>query len=61
MRLAAVINGVAIMLALADPSALYAGRKKKAEAAPKQPNILDILDIPRSFGPIRRPSPGSSI
>ena len=51
MRLAAVITGVAIMLTLADPSALYAGKKKKAEAAPKQPNILDVLDYSKIVWP----------
>ena len=51
MRLAAVITGVAIMLTLADPAALYAGKKKKTEAAPKQPNILDVLDYSKIVWP----------
>ena len=51
MRLAAVITGVALVLALADPSALYAGKKKKAEATPKQPNILDVLDYSKIVWP----------
>ncbi len=52
MLSAAVITGVAILLTLADPAALYAGgKKKKTEQAPKQPNILDVLDYSKIVWP----------
>ena len=52
MRSAAVIAGVAILLTLVDPAALYAGgKKKKTEQAPKQPNILDVLDYSKIVWP----------
>lgn len=51
MRSAAVAAAVAMMLTLADPGALYAGKKKKVAEAPKQPNILDILDYSKIVWP----------
>jgi DNA-binding beta-propeller fold protein YncE len=51
MKAAAVAAAVAMMLTLADPAALYAGKKKKTAEAPKQPNILDILDYSKIVWP----------
>jgi len=48
MRLAAV---AVVVLALADPAALFAGGKKKKQEAPKQPNILDALDYSKIVWP----------
>ncbi len=50
-RLAAVVAGVAILLALAGPVALYADKKKKKEEPPKPPNILDVLDYSKIVWP----------
>ena len=51
-RLAAVAAGVVMLLALADPATLCAGgKKKKAEEAPKQPNVLDLLDYSKIVWP----------
>jgi len=51
MKAAAVAAAVAMMLTLADPAALYAGKKKKNAETPKQPNILDILDYSKIVWP----------
>lgn len=51
MKATVVAAAVAMMLTLADPAALYAGKKKKTAEAPKQPNILDILDYSKIVWP----------
>ena len=48
MKLAAV---AVVLLTFADPAALYAGGKKKKQEAPKQPNILDVLDYSKIVWP----------
>lgn len=52
MKSAAVLAGFTILLTLADPATLCAGgKKKKTEEAPKQPNILDMLDYSKIVWP----------
>ena len=52
MKAAAVAAAIAMVLTLADPTALYAGGKKKKTAeGPKPPNILDILDYSKIVWP----------
>jgi DNA-binding beta-propeller fold protein YncE len=52
IRFAAVLVGMLVFLALIDPATLYAGKKKKEEAAaPKQPNILEKLDFSKIVWP----------
>ena len=48
MKLAAV---AVVLLTFADPAALYASGKKKKQEAPKQPNILDVLDYSKIVWP----------
>jgi len=50
MRLAAMMGGLLLFLTLADPAALYAGKKKKEEPA-KQPNLLERLDYSKIVWP----------
>jgi len=49
-RLAAIVAGVVILLTLAEPAALCAGKKKKEEA-PRQPNLLERLDYSKIVWP----------
>ncbi len=53
MRLAAVVAGLVMLLALLDPGALYAGdKKKKQQAAPQKPQtIFDSLDYSKIVWP----------
>jgi DNA-binding beta-propeller fold protein YncE len=52
MKLAAVVAGLMMLLALADPLALYAGnKKKKAEPEAKKPSILDVIDFSKIVWP----------
>ena len=50
VRFTAMLAGVLMLLSFADPLALHAGKKKKAEA-PKQPNILELLDYSKIVWP----------
>jgi DNA-binding beta-propeller fold protein YncE len=52
IRLTTVLIGLLVFLTLADPAALYAGKKKKEEAAPaKKPNIIEMLDYSKIVWP----------
>jgi DNA-binding beta-propeller fold protein YncE len=52
MKVAAAVAGVAILLTLISPAALYADKKKKKkEEEPKKPNILDLLDYSKIVWP----------
>jgi DNA-binding beta-propeller fold protein YncE len=51
MRIAMAVAGMVMILALADPASLYAGKKKKEAPAPKQPNILELLDYSKIVWP----------
>jgi hypothetical protein len=51
MRITMAVAGMVMILALANPASLYAGKKKKEDAAPKQPNILDVLDYSKIVWP----------
>jgi DNA-binding beta-propeller fold protein YncE len=51
MRITVAAAGLAMLLTMADPASLYAGRKKKAEAAPVKPNFLETLDYSKIVWP----------
>jgi DNA-binding beta-propeller fold protein YncE len=51
IRFSTVLVGVLVFLTLTDPVALYAGKKKKEEAAPKTQNVLDMLDYSKIVWP----------
>jgi len=49
---ATLVVGLALFVALANPTALYAGDKKKKDAGPaKQPSMLDVVDTNQIYWP----------
>lgn len=51
MRITMMAAGIAMVLTLAGPQSLYAGKKKKDQAAPKQSNVLELLDYSKIVWP----------
>jgi len=51
MKAAGLAVGIAMMLTLVNPVALYAGNKKKKVEAPKEKNILDMIDYSKVVWP----------
>jgi DNA-binding beta-propeller fold protein YncE len=47
----AAVVGLLMVVAMADPAALYAGNKKTKEEPAKKPNILDVLDYSKIVWP----------
>jgi DNA-binding beta-propeller fold protein YncE len=51
IRFTTALIGLLVLLTLADPATLYGKKKKEEAAAPKPPNILDVLDYSKIVWP----------